>query len=351
MIIDDALQLLMRRGFEPITSNARDIRFLAKGIQKEDHDCVKICMVVRNMKGRKITAEQLQGLAADFERRLLLKGFREVEVMSLVFTDAPEQEQDLKSAQLQFWLIDLSSRRLIIYENQPEDYESMRSSLEALLQVQNIQHEEKRPRRPYFKKDLPYMTILLVAVNVIVYIAMLLLQQKNGQNVLMEAGADNWKQVFKEHEYYRLVTCMFLHFGADHLAGNMMMLLAAGMYVERLTGPLLFAIIYFVSGIGSSLFSSLYYMSQNQLVMAAGASGAIYGILGALCTLAFLAGAGLWRGQGRRMFLILLLIVFTEYNTSNVDIAAHLAGLLTGFVITYVLLKLISSMNQRKREI
>lgn len=345
MIIDDTLQLLMRHGFEPITSNARDIRFLAKGIQKEDHDCVKICMVVRNMEGKKITAEQLRGLADDFERRLLLKGFREVEVMSLVFTDAPQQEQDLKNADIHFWMIDLNSRRLIIYENQPEEYESMRNSLEALLQVQQEKHDEKRRART----DLPYMTIVLVAVNVLVYIAMLIVRWKTGQNVFMEAGGDNWQKVFEEHEYYRMLTCMFLHFGADHLAGNMMMLLAAGMYVERLTGPLLFAVIYFVSGIGSSLFSNLYYMSQNQIVMAAGASGAIYGILGALCMLAFLAGSGLWKGQGKRMFLILLLIVFTEYNTSNVDIAAHLAGLLTGLITTYLLLKLISYMNQRKR--
>ena len=135
-----------------------------------------------------------------------------------------------------------------------------------------------------------------------------------------------------DHEYWRLFTSMFLHIGFLHLFFNMWCLLAAGPMIERFFGNLGFAAVYVVSGLGGSLAS----LAVHPLLVCAGASGAIFGIFGAL--FGFLAA------QHRSVPAPLLKPLrasagsFIVYNIvfgmmdPRVDNAAHLGGLATGFV-------------------
>jgi rhomboid protease GluP len=157
------------------------------------------------------------------------------------------------------------------------------------------------------------------------------MSQPSIQN-LLDWGANFGPYVAVDHEYWRLFTAMFLHIGFLHLLFNMWCLLAAGPMVERLFGNLGFAAVYMISGLGGSLAS----VTIHPDLVSAGASGAIFGIFGALF--------GFLTAQHRSVPTPLLKPLrasagsFIVYNIlfglmdHRVDNAAHLGGLVTGFV-------------------
>ena len=123
---------------------------------------------------------------------------------------------------------------------------------------------------------------MLAAVCVLVFLAMTLSgvsPLEPSIEALLDWGANFGPFVAVDHEYWRLFTSMFLHVGLLHLAFNMWCLLAAGPMIERFFGNLAFAVVYVISGLGGSLAST----AVHPLLVSAGASGAIFGIFGALC--------------------------------------------------------------------
>ena len=125
------------------------------------------------------------------------------------------------------------------------------------------------------------MTPLLVVACVAVFAAMVVRGVSPTEpsiEALLDWGGNFGPYVAVDHEYWRLFTSMFLHVGFLHLLFNMWCLLAAGPMVERFFGNLGFAVIYVISGIGGALASTAF----HPLLVSAGASGAIFGIFGAL---------------------------------------------------------------------
>jgi rhomboid protease GluP len=148
---------------------------------------------------------------------------------------------------------------------------------------------------------------------------------------LLAAGAD-FGPVVALGEWWRLLTSMFLHIGPLHLALNLWAFWRVGRITERIFGNAAFLVIYFVSGIGGSLAS----LAIRPLVVSAGASGAIFGVYGAL-----LAFAVLHRGVLPVDYITRLsrsVLAFVGYNVffgltqPNIDIAAHIGGLLAGAI-------------------
>lgn len=95
-------------------------------------------------------------------------------------------------------------------------------------------------------------------------------------------GAIDWMDVVEKHQYYRLFTSMFLHFGADHLLQNMLILLVIGCRLERITGKLSYLLIYIGAGLIGAGTSIIFTLGNNPNTVSAGASGAIFGVMGGL---------------------------------------------------------------------
>jgi len=138
---------------------------------------------------------------------------------------------------------------------------------------------------------------------------------------------------------WRLVANFFVHFGALHLAANMFALWSAGAVVERLYGPLAFAAIYFAAGITGSIVS----LAAHPTVVSAGASGAVFGVYGALGAFVLLR-----RGAIPKVVLSRLGGVagsFIAYNFiygaahAGIDNAAHIGGLIGGFAAGALLMR------------
>ena len=143
--------------------------------------------------------------------------------------------------------------------------------------------------------------------------------------------------VTEGHEYYRLITSLFLHFGIQHLLNNMVMLGALGYQLENEIGRIKFLLIYFISGIGGNLCSLYWNVSHGEQVISAGASGAIFGLMGALLYIVAVNRGRLGRLSGRGMLIMVALSLYFGLTSSGVDNSAHVGGLICGILITVLL--------------
>ena len=130
---------------------------------------------------------------------------------------------------------------------------------------------------------------------------------------------------------------MFLHFGIEHLLNNMVILGALGWNLELETGKIRFLIIYLVSGIGGNLLSLYLGVSSAEYAVSAGASGAIFGLMGALLYIVAVNRGRLGRLSGRGMLIMVALSLYFGLTSSGVDNSAHIGGLICGILITVLL--------------
>lgn len=173
------------------------------------------------------------------------------------------------------------------------------------------------------------VTIGFVAINIFLFIASVFCG-----DLLYNEGAFSLRYLLQDGQWWRLITSMFLHADADHLAGNMLMLYLAGELVEKYVGKRRFAILYFFSGISGSILYAVYEIMTGRYADSIGASGAVFGLIGALFVIVV-------RHRGRyaditigRMVFMIAYMFYMGLRTSNVNNAAHIGGLLGGMVLT-----------------
>lgn len=154
---------------------------------------------------------------------------------------------------------------------------------------------------------------------------------------MLQYGAMYEPLVTEGHEYYRLITSLFLHFGIQHLLNNMVMMGALGYQLENEIGRIKFLLIYFISGIGGNLCSLYWNVSHGEQVISAGASGAIFGLMGALLYIVAVNRGRLGRLSGRGMLIMVALSLYFGLTSSGVDNSAHIGGLICGILITVLL--------------
>jgi len=184
-----------------------------------------------------------------------------------------------------------------------------------------------------------WVTKALVAVNVLVFVAAAI----DGAGVIvpdptvLQAWGTNFGPFTTNGQWWRLVSSMFLHFGLLHLALNMWALYVGGRLAERLFGSRAFALIYFAAGIAGSLSSLLW----NPAINSAGASGAIFGVYGAM--LAFFLRKdhsiplSVVRQQRASGIVFIAFNLMNGFSHAGIDNAAHIGGLTIGLVMGLVL--------------
>lgn len=180
-------------------------------------------------------------------------------------------------------------------------------------------------------------TTVLIIANAAVFFIMLLIGDPEDAYFMMNHGAMYEPAIVEGKEYYRIFTSMFLHFGITHLLNNMVMLGALGWNLELETGKVKFLIIYFGSGITGNLLSLFINMSTGENVVSAGASGAVFGLMGALFYVVIANRGRIGRLSGRGMIFMILLSLYFGLTSSGVNNEAHIGGLICGFILAAVL--------------
>ncbi len=180
------------------------------------------------------------------------------------------------------------------------------------------------------------VTIALVIINTAVWCIMELFGDTLDGAYIAEHGA-MYPEIINTGEWYRLFTAMFLHFGAEHLANNMILLAAAGGRLEHAAGSVRYLIIYLGSGLlGNAV--SLYSMLQTgDYAVCAGASGAVFGIIGGLVWAA-VRNRGNFEGLSLKgLLLMIALCMYYGITTAGVDNWAHAGGAAGGFFLCVLL--------------
>lgn len=324
MISKETILTFMKKGFKYIQSNVKGVTLL----YRLNENGVNVCALVDDVPDYVLNAEDFEDIAFQVERKLLLSGYRNIDTMFFIFSDHPDKIKNFTTHNLKFWIMDMLGKKVIVYENQPADYFSLRGDLENLMLI-----PEKKSEKTIDK--VPFITLSLVAINIIIYLIMSITSAEE----ILNLGASYWGYVFTDHEYYRLLTSMFLHYNITHLINNVIIFILAGNQLEAAIGRWKFLVIYFVSGIGASLFSAIYYMLNSEPVLSAGASGAIYGIIGALAGVMVRTKRGLNSLLGAQFFVLIAFIIFDGTSRSNIDVVAHLAGFGFGLIMAFILYK------------
>lgn len=180
-------------------------------------------------------------------------------------------------------------------------------------------------------------TIILAAINVIVFFILTSQGMTEDGMFLLEHGAVFVPVVMEDGEYYRLFTSMFLHFGFEHLMNNMVTLVLLGWNLEIEIGKIKFLIIYILSGLGGNILSAWYEVWTVDYSISAGASGAIFGVIGALLYVAMRNRGRIGDISGRGIVFMIILSLYYGFTSSGVDNLAHIGGLITGFVLGVLL--------------
>lgn len=185
----------------------------------------------------------------------------------------------------------------------------------------------------------PVVTYGLIAINVLIY---LLLSHGGGQesnSTLREFGAMSPRLV-EDGQWWRLVSEMFLHASLPHILFNMTSLFAVGTLAERLYGSAKFLAIYLGAGLIGSLTSFGYAVATGNVdILAVGASGAIFGIAGALVTVRFQPSDVIPKQLRDRISSSMIPLIVISLGlasiTQYVDNSAHIGGLLGGIALSF----------------
>lgn len=198
-----------------------------------------------------------------------------------------------------------------------------------------------REQTQIFEPTQKSVNIVIVAVTVIAFFVLQYWEKSITQGTfyghttefLLNHGA-LYGPGIREGEWYRLLTHLFLHGDIWHLGNNMLILFCLGNALEHYVGKISYVTIYFFSGILAGLGSVVYNTSNTVSV---GASGAVFGVVGAMVWL-FIRNQGRLKGfTGPRIVVFVLMSVYAGFVDQGVDNAAHIAGLLAGFLLAVLI--------------
>jgi rhomboid protease GluP len=331
------------------------------------------------------TRAQMQGFLDAHKERLTYGRPKDIHFLKLICTDArgvgqlvpgtdggglseeEEKEAELTKAWTQdvWYLIDDEKMnpetgrpmggRLFVPPTAPEDFYGIRKPLEQFVNAEGIQvampeinlSEAERTQlgmdkapategpngkpvlRERFKprEAVCYASLALILINVVVFYLSGRESFVKHDYCLMDGILQN------PGEWYRLFTHQFMHADIGHLLNNMLMLFAIGSALEQHIPKWVYAGVYLLAGVGGGIFSVWYHTRQGIPYYSMGASGAVYGLMGAMIAWLLLRRQWNERGLYGRIAFALFLMFYSGTVQENIDQTAHLGGFLCGLIL------------------
>lgn len=216
----------------------------------------------------------------------------------------------------------------LIYSEREKQVVYSDNSCKPLVSILNYSIENKKSKNPKVKYKESLVTYILICMNILIFIITAFLS-KSIYNInsytLIELGA-KVNVLINNGQPWRLITCAFLHGGLAHIAFNMYALKIIGSEVEYVYGEIKYIIIYLISALGGGIFSYLF----NANSISVGASGAIFGLLGAMIIFGIRHKNKIGKAYIMNLFKVLLINIFIGVTLSNIDNGAHIGGLIFG---------------------
>lgn len=300
---------------ENLDNNYKIVRIVSHHIHNKeqlDFDKFKLSKIVKQVKRKTLSFKvKVLSIYTDIEDEKILNND------DVLIT----KEKDINNPKLVSAFPDIVEKT-----NRKED------GLEYFIKVtDNINKKnEKRNKiaEKIFSYKQPIVTYIIMAICIILFILMELSGGSTNSQTLLKYGA-NLDVLVKNGEYYRLFTCIFLHIGIMHLLCNMYSLYVIGREVENLFGKIKYIIIFILSGIFGSIMS----LAFTHNTISAGASGAIFGLLGALLYFGMHYRTYLGEAIKRSIIPIIVVNLIIGFFAEGIDLAAHIGGLVGGVLV------------------
>ena len=300
---------------ENLDNNYKIVRIVSHHIHNKeqlDFDKFKLSKIVKQVKRKTLSFKvKVLSIYTDIEDEKILNND------DVLIT----KEKDINNPKLVSAFPDIVEKT-----NRKED------GLEYFIKVtDNINKKnEKRNKiaEKIFSYKQPIVTYIIMAICIILFILMELSGGSTNSQTLLKYGA-NLDVLVKNGEYYRLFTCIFLHIGIMHLLCNMYSLYIIGREVENLFGKIKYIIIFILSGIFGSIMS----LAFTHNTISAGASGAIFGLLGALLYFGMHYRTYLGEAIKRSIIPIIVVNLIIGFFAEGIDLAAHIGGLVGGVLV------------------
>ena len=346
-------------GYNKIPSNLPDYSCYFR----IENEYVTVCNTMKADDRFYLSSDEYRGLRIKIRELFTAKGFTEIHFLTLVIAESWQNVQRLCLDDPFCWMISASTDRLVVAETQAPDFYGLRGKLDELLTLirdgkyispvrepvstsqSSVSYSIKTWLRSMNRekmKALPWISILLVAANIVIYIMCCIFGQ-----AIYDAGSLSVRNIENDGSFYRIITSMFLHADINHLTSNMLILFYIGEEVEKKVGHVRFTILYFISGIVGSIFSMGLELFTYSYFSTVGASGAVFGIIGALLFLVLVSGGRIDEVTTGRIVFIIAFSLYTGFTAQGVNNAAHVGGLLGGIAAMAVIWAFSSRLRNR----
>ncbi|WP_175480326.1 rhomboid family protein [Gracilibacillus ureilyticus] len=336
---------LMKEGFELISTNRSQDEYLLLRNSNSIVDVVHVSLLQHDWK-RDMEQHIIQVERKYKEAKPNFLSRKKTQFFHIYIVDYPPVDDwmSVYSANkgISVFMVDESSTWIDINErlqlNQldtsvPDNLLDLEQSVYTLKQKIILMHTaEMDKRKKLFEQGKPFFTYILLAMNVIMFGLLEFFGGSTSTDTLLTFGA-KYNLAIVEGEWWRILTSMFLHIGIPHIVLNMMALYFIGSLVERIYGNLRFILIYFLSGIAGGIAS----FALNDSI-AAGASGAIFGLFGALLFFGTQFPKDFFRTIGWNVIFVVCLNVVFGFTVDQIDNDAHIGGLIGGFAASGIVM-------------
>lgn len=299
---------------ENMNSEYKIIRIVSGYIHNNeqlDFDTFKTRKIVKNIKRKTFNLTMpVLSIFVDLGDNVNLKEEKDIDFVSI------KNEKDVKKYDFLYKCFPDIDKKLKFTER------GMNLFLKITDDINKKNMEEAKRVEELFKPKKPIITYVLIAINVIIFLLGMIL---NLSDTFINLFA-NYGPLVTEGQYYRLFTSMFIHANLFHILFNMYALYLLGSQAEGFFGKGKFLVIYILSGISGSLLSIL----LNQGAVSVGASGAIFGILGALLYFGYNNRVYLGNTLIREIVPVILINLAFGFMMTGVDNFAHIGGLIGG---------------------
>lgn len=181
------------------------------------------------------------------------------------------------------------------------------------------------------------VTIIICAINVIVFIGLTCIGMTESASFMLEHGAMYPPYVIAYQEYYRFFTSLFLHFGIEHLGNNMLLLFIVGSQLEQEIGKIKYVILYICAGLLGNILSFVQSVRTEEFYVSGGASGAVFGVFGGMLWVVLRNNGQMGTLTSNGIVFMVGISLYYGFTSTGIDNLAHLGGLVGGFLLAILL--------------
>lgn len=296
------------------------IRIVSNYIHNEDQlsfDMFKTKRIVKDIKKKTLNYKlNVLSIFTDLGDSVKLTSQEDIDCINI------KNEEDLKKYNF-------------IYETFPDineklkhDEKGMELFAKITTDINKKSKEEVDKMNKIFKSNTPVLTIILITINVLIFLYGLFFDKSS----MLINNFALYAPYVRGGDYYRLISSAFLHVSLFHLLVNMYSLYIIGSQIENFFGKTKYIVIYLFSAIIGSLFSMLFTRGVS-----IGASGAIFGLLGAMLYFGYFYRIYLGNTITSQILPVILINLLIGFSSSSIDNFAHIGGLVGGIIITMAL--------------